>query len=100
MVSDKDFVDSSLLSDCYWICSGSQRKEIFKTFNSEKFPNEIQKELNIPFSNVSRVLKAFTDRGILECLQIENGSRIYKLTDKGNLLRKKMLEAEKENSDL
>jgi len=78
-----DSLESHLLADYCWIMVGSQRRKIMGALNSEKLPNEIQKETGIRFCNVSRILKSMVKRELIERLDIEERYRLYRLTDKG-----------------
>jgi len=85
-----DSLETHLLADYCWIMVGSQRKKIIGTLNSEKLPNQIQKETGIRFCNVSRILKGMVERKLIECLDIEKKYRLYRLTDKGYEIKGKI----------
>ncbi len=60
------------------------RRKILKALKKSKTPTHISEEVDISVSNVSRTLKEFIDKGIVECLtpKLKMG-RIYSLTKKG-----------------
>ena len=67
-----------------FIVRSKQRKEILRSLETPKTPTQIGSKLDISISHVSRTLKNFVERGIVDCLTPqEKIGRIYKLTSKG-----------------
>jgi len=83
-------MEDDFLADYCWTAVGSQRRKVITVFNSERLPNQIQKETNLNFCNVSRVLKGMVERGLIERLDFEEKYRLYKLTEKGEAIKNKI----------
>ena len=72
-----------------WIVRGTQRKAIILVLTKPKTPKEISEETKLKFSNVSDVLRAMQEKGLVRCLNPEERmGRLYSLTKKGQALLK------------
>jgi hypothetical protein len=78
------------LADYCWVIVGSQRRKVITTFGYERIPSQIQKETGISFCNVSRVLHDMVDRGLVECIELEERHRLYRLTGRGTQVTNKI----------
>jgi len=73
--------------ECSFVISSKERKKIFLCLVKPKIPTEISKELKKSVPQVSRTLKLFVNRGLVECKTPEaKKGRIYALTKKGEEL--------------
>ena len=79
-----------------FILRSKQRTKIIKRLSLQKTPTQIADETKLAISHISRTLKEFKNKGIVECLTPkEKIGRIYQLTKKGKQVLKKLLEMEK-----
>lgn len=82
-----------LKDDIIWLVRGRQRKDVFLNLPDNEFlPNKFRKQLNnkIPLSlrEMSRHLKDFSDRDLVECMNKDDPyNKIYKITKKGKDLK-------------
>lgn len=76
-----------------FVVRSKERKRIFLLLVRPKTPSEISRELSKKAPQVSRTLKQFSEKGLIECKTPSNKiGRVYILTKKG----KKLLEYFKE----
>lgn len=67
-----------------WVVRGTQRTAILKSIDKPKTPKQISQQTNIKFSNVSDVLRALSDKGLVICLNPKDKTgRLYELSKKG-----------------
>lgn len=75
-----------------WVMRGSQRRKVLKALNKPRLPTELKNEAKMSLTNVSKTLKSFQGKGIVECLTPHNKTgKIYGLTKKGRKIREEML---------
>ena len=78
-----------------WVVRGKQRRMVMMAMNKPKIPTEIRNETKLSITHVSKVLKAFHEKGIAKCLTPEvRIGKIYELTSMGKLIRQEMLKKE------
>ncbi|MBI2667524.1 MarR family transcriptional regulator [Candidatus Woesearchaeota archaeon] len=74
-------MDWELLS---FIKRSVQRTRILEAIDQPITPSELAKKTNLAPSHISRTIKEFSEKGLLECkTPNHNHGRIYFLTDKG-----------------
>jgi len=75
-----------------WVARGKQRRQVLMALSKPKMPTEVKRETKLSITHVSKVLKAFTEKGVAECLtpDVKIG-KIYELTEKGKKIRKEMV---------
>ena len=86
-----------------WLLRGSQRKTVFLSLPKEPFmPNKLRKELNdkkevsLSLREMSRHLRDFEKRGLLNCINKEDPyNKIYAITNKGLNACKKLKKMER-----
>jgi predicted transcriptional regulator len=67
-----------------FVLRSERRKSIILCLEKPKTPTEIAKEIKISVSHVSRTLKEFSSRNLVECVTPkEKVGRIYRLTEEG-----------------
>ncbi|HII15728.1 MAG TPA: winged helix-turn-helix transcriptional regulator [Nanoarchaeota archaeon] len=68
-----------------YILASRYRVAIMQALSKEpKTPKELEKELNIKFSHISRALKELSDKGVVECLTPAlHKQKYYGLTKQG-----------------
>jgi len=72
-----------------------ERRKIVVSLGKPKTPTEIAKELKLGVSHISRTLKEFKERGLVECLTPnQRMGKVFVLTDKGEEIRKEMMKEE------
>ncbi len=75
----------------YLIASSISRKVLYVLRNGYETPTNISKVLKISLSNVSAKLKELNKRGLVVCINPERKKgRIYVITEKGELLLRKL----------
>ncbi len=75
-----------------WVMRGSQRRKILKALNKPMLPTELKGKAGMSLTNVSKTLKSFEVKGIVQCLTPHNKTgKIYGLTERGKKLREEML---------
>ena len=75
-----------------WVMRGSRRRRIVAALNKPRLPTELKKEARTSLTNVSKVLRAMQDKGLVSCLTPENKTgKLYSLTEKGLRIREEML---------
>ena len=73
--------------ECSFVISSKERKKIFLCLVRPKTPTEISKELKKSVPQVSRTLKLFVSKELVECKTPKaRKGRIYALTNKGEKL--------------
>ena len=81
-----------LLENYAWIVRGSQREKLIKALNKPQTPTQLWKSTKIKPSNISANLKQMVGRGIIMCwFPNAKTGRLYKLTEKGERLVKKIV---------
>jgi len=89
-------MSKTMLKNISWILRGSQRREIIKVIEGLKVPAQIYQEaikLNpkITRNSVSDVLRAFREKGLVECINPkEKKGRVYMLTERGKKVKKQI----------
>jgi len=79
-----------------FIVRSDRRKGILVSLNKPKTPTEISKEVKVSVAHVSRTLKEFSKKGIIECLTPKaKVGRIYQLTAEGKILLEMLKNSEK-----
>lgn len=77
--------------DYSFITRSKQRKTVITIINTPMTVTEIKKKTNLSLSETSRVLRAFKEKELAECLNPDDSlGRIYQLTEKGKLLKEKI----------
>jgi len=85
-------MDKDLLKLYSWLVRGKQRRAIIKVVDDIKTPTQIKEETKLSLNNVSDVLRLFIKKGIVKCLNEEDKvGRLYKLTKKGEEIRKEIV---------
>nr|MBI4156492.1 ArsR family transcriptional regulator [Candidatus Woesearchaeota archaeon] len=75
-----------------FILRSEYRKKVFLKLDKPIMPSKIAKELEIRLTHITRELRFLKERGLAECLNPkEKTGRLYQLTKKGELLKKKMI---------
>lgn len=80
-----------------WVIRGSQRREIIRFVDGRHIPAQIYTEATkrnskITRNSVSDVLRSFVKQKLAICVNPEESKgRIYKLTPRGELIRKELL---------
>ena len=84
------------IEDYSFVVSGNFRKKVFMEFKGKRTPSQIAKDLKVSTTQVSRTLKQFEKKGLVECLTPDSKmGKIYILTEKGKEL---LAEFEKDSS--
>ena len=78
-----------------WVVRGKQRRMVIAAMTKPMIPTEIRNETKLSITHVSKVLKAFNEKGVVKCLTpgVRIG-KIYELTSMGKPIRQKMLKKE------
>jgi len=85
-------MDKDLLKLYSWLVRGKQRRTIIKVMNDIKTPTQIKEETKLSLNNVSDIIRLFIKKGIAKCLNEEDKvGRLYKLTKKGEEIRKEII---------
>lgn len=84
-------MENAFLADYCWTVSGSNRKKILLSFNSEVIPSQIAKSTKLRFSVVSRALKDMVSRGVVKRIKIDKRKNLYRLTERGMLVVEKIV---------
>jgi len=92
---NKEYIARSLLNMDWklysFVVRSEQRKMLVIALKSPKTPTELSKELKLGTSHVSRTLKEFSDKKIVECLTPkEKIGKIYQLTSLGKEILEKL----------
>jgi predicted transcriptional regulator len=75
-----------------WVIRGNQRRKIIRALDKPKIPTEIKSEAQMSLTNVSKILRAFKNKGLIRCLTPNSKTgKIYELTNKGKEIRDRML---------
>lgn len=75
-----------------FVLRSKQRQQILLTLKQPTTPTQIAKETGLAVSHVSRTLKEFTERGLIECkTPSERVGKIYALTEKGRKVLENIL---------
>jgi predicted transcriptional regulator len=75
-----------------WVIRGKQRRKVILSLGKPKIPTEIKSDVQMSLTNVSKILRAFKNKGLVSCLTPNSKTgKIYELTDKGKEIRDKML---------
>ena len=80
-------------SDIGYIKASKNRIRVFQLLaKGEKTPKELQKDLGLHFSQISRALKELKEREIVECLNEDSRmGKIYALSEKGKEIKHPVL---------
>jgi len=82
--------------DYSYIIRGKQRRQVIKEMCRPMSVTEIKKKTNLSLSETSRVLRQFEKQGLAICITPhEIQGRIYKLTKRGDAIRKFLMGREK-----
>lgn len=74
-----------------FIIRSAYRKRVFVLLDNPIRPSEISKRLGVRLTHVTRELRELKKKGLAECLNPkERVGRLYQLTQKGKLLKKRM----------
>ncbi len=85
------------LKDLSWVLRGKQRRTIIKSMNGTKIPTQISKDSGLSLNHTSRVLRQFEKKGLVKCLTPrEKVGRLYKLTARGESVRREMFKGSKD----
>lgn len=77
--------------DYSWVLKGKQRRKILKIMDRPMIPTQIKEKANLSLNNVSDILREFRKRKVARCVNPkEKTGRLYKLTEKGEKLRKQL----------
>ncbi len=74
-----------------FVLRSKQRQQILLKLKQPKIPTQIAKETGLAVSHVSRTLKEFVEKGLVECkTPNEKVGKIYALTEKGKRVLEKI----------
>jgi predicted transcriptional regulator len=74
-----------------FVVRSKRRVQIIKSLEIPKTPTQIAKDVKSSVSHISRTLKQFEEKGIIECLTPkEKVGRIYKLTKEGKKIAERI----------
>lgn len=77
-----------------FIIRSNYRKNVFMLLDNLIRPSEIAKKLDIRITHITRELRALKKKKLAECLNPkEKVGRLYQLTKKGKMLKRKMISA-------
>ncbi len=80
------------LNSAGFIIRSNYRKKVFMLLNNPIRPSEIAKKLNIRLTHITRELRAMKKKKLAECLNPrERIGRLYQLTKKGEMLKRKLI---------
>jgi predicted transcriptional regulator len=83
------------LKDAGFIIRSGYRKQVFKIIDKPIMPSQIQKQVNIRLTHVTRELRILKERGIVKILNPdERTGRLYQLTSKGQKLKEEMTKSD------
>jgi DNA-binding MarR family transcriptional regulator len=76
-----------------WVIRGNQRRKVIMVLGKPKIPTEIKSEAKMSMTNVSKILKEFSKKGLVRCLTpyVRTG-KLYELTEAGRKIRERMIE--------
>ena len=61
-----------------------QRQRILRDLDAPKTPTELYEKTSLARSHISRTLREFSERGLVECLTpSQRSGRLYRITRKG-----------------
>ena len=85
-------ISDELLSEIGYVQISSYRLKVMKSLEDEvKMPSQISKDSDIRQNHISNVLRQLKDHDLVECINPEvRKGRLYKLTDKGEEIVKKL----------
>jgi len=76
-----------------FILRSEYRKKVFLSIEKPTMPSEIARGLDIRLTHITRELRFLRERGLVECINPkERVGRLYRLTNEGEDLKKKMVE--------
>jgi len=76
-----------------FIVRSKQRARVILTLNKPKTPTQLGSELDISVSHISRTLREFMKKKLVECITPkEKVGRLYKLTKNGEKIRQHLKE--------
>ena len=75
-----------------FIVRSKYRKQVFEKISKKLIqPSEIEKEVDLRFTHVTRELRNLKDKNLIECINPEDKKgRLYRLTSKGMKLKDEM----------
>lgn len=85
-------LSDEMLSEMSYVKISTYRTKVMKSLEDEvKIPSQIAKDSDILQNHISAVLKQLKDHGLVECINPEvKKGRLYRLTDKGEKVTKKI----------
>jgi predicted transcriptional regulator len=76
--------------DYAFVTKGMKRQEIMISLFKPCRPKELVKELKLHFSVASKILKQLSNHGLVESFE-KDGRKYFRLTERGELIRKVLL---------
>ena len=84
-------MDKKFWIDYSFVMRSKQRRIVIVVMNTPMIVTEIKKKVDLSLSETSRVLRAFKEQGLAECLNPDDIlGRVYQLTEKGKLVKEKI----------
>lgn len=81
--------------DLGFILRSEYRKKVFLLIDGLIMPSQIQKSTDLRLTHITRELRFLKDRRLVECVNPkERVGRLYRLTDKGKKVKKKLVSEE------
>lgn len=78
-----------------FILRSEYRKKVFLSLVKPIMPSKISKNLNIRLTHITRELRYLKEKNLVECINPnEKIGRLYRLTKKGENLKKNMISIE------
>jgi len=76
-----------------WVLRGKQRREIIRRINGPETPTQIAHKSGYSLNHTSKILNDLKKQGLVRLLNPkEKTGRLYKLTQKGKIVRDKIKE--------